>query len=127
MVRRLVESSRYDEVWVVPVYTHRFSAKRNQLVAFEHRLAMCRLAFEPETSASTVVKVVSLEETVFNDSNTGLSADETPRFPGTIDVIDYLRRSPALGDQYDMWTLTLVLGGDTFIDLVRGKWKESTR
>lgn len=46
IVRALVNLRKFDEVRVLPVYKHTFASKRNQLLGFDHRVAMCELAVE---------------------------------------------------------------------------------
>jgi nicotinic acid mononucleotide adenylyltransferase len=46
IVQALSALNRFDEIRVLPVYQHTFSSKRNQLVKFEHRVNMCKIAFE---------------------------------------------------------------------------------
>lgn len=117
VVRALVRSSLYDEVWVLPVYRHMFCSKR-ELIPFEYRVEMCLLCFEPESSAQCAVRVLPLEKEVHEH----LSSQHGQSFScGTIDIIDYLK------DKIPDSTFTLVLGSDTFADLCNGKWKQSER
>ncbi|MDP2599586.1 MAG: nicotinate-nicotinamide nucleotide adenylyltransferase [Deltaproteobacteria bacterium] len=53
-----------DEVWVIPCYRHPFEKK---LVPFEHRLKMCRLAFE---DLGGRVQVLDLEKNMGGKSFT---------------------------------------------------------
>mmetsp|Transcript_7281 Transcript_7281/g.17758 ORF Transcript_7281/g.17758 Transcript_7281/m.17758 type:complete len:286 (+) Transcript_7281:177-1034(+) len=46
IVRALVRLRKFDEIWILPVYQHTFAAKRNQLLGFDHRVAMCELAVQ---------------------------------------------------------------------------------
>lgn len=46
IVHALSSMQNFDEIRVLPVYQHTFSSKRNQLVAFNHRMNMCKIAFE---------------------------------------------------------------------------------
>jgi nicotinic acid mononucleotide adenylyltransferase len=39
-------TTKFDEIRILPVYQHTFSSKRNQLVSYEHRVNMCKIAFE---------------------------------------------------------------------------------
>lgn len=121
MVRALVRSEKFDEVLALPVYTHMFAAKRQLLAPFHDRMHMCLLCLESESSASTLVKVLPVEEqAVLHYAET-----KGPDYRvGTIDIIDYLR-SDSL--PIHSFQLTLVLGCDTFCDLLRGKWKGSQR
>jgi nicotinic acid mononucleotide adenylyltransferase len=42
-LRHLKSLYDYDEIWLLPVYQHIYSTKRN-LAPFEHRIQMCKLA-----------------------------------------------------------------------------------
>ncbi len=97
-----------DEIWVLPVYRHAFEEKR-EMPSFDHRMAMARLAFEP---ISPKVKVLDVERRV---------AEALPReaLVGTIDVVRALER------EHPEAALGLLLGADTYRDLMSGKWKES--
>jgi nicotinic acid mononucleotide adenylyltransferase len=48
-------------VWVLPVYQHTFAAKAD-LLAFEHRVAMCELSFASVAGPTGRVKVKRVEE-----------------------------------------------------------------
>jgi len=50
-------------VWVLPVYQHTFASKAN-LLAFEHRVAMCELSFASVAGPAGRVKVMRVEEEV---------------------------------------------------------------
>lgn len=99
-----------DEVWVLPVYRHAFETKRD-MPAFEHRLSMAKLAFEP-LDAEAPVRVLDVERTVAHRMPPGETA-------GTIDVVRYLQQlNPEA-------RFSLLLGTDTYVDLQAGRWKES--
>lgn len=117
IVRYLANCGIFNEVWVLPVYQHIYSNKPN-LVDYSHRLEMCRLCMVPETHDSCVVKVLPLEmyASQFYRSLHG----ETYKV-GTIDVLDMIRLT------YPKLEFHLVLGGDTYNDLIHKKWKESDR
>jgi nicotinic acid mononucleotide adenylyltransferase len=109
-----------DEVWVLPVYKHAFASKSN-LLPFEHREAMARLAFEKLPGLEGRVQVKDTEKQVIEGAFAKAAKDgqapETVRV-GTIDVIRKL-----MTDHPDT-QFVLALGGDTFSDLRGGKWKE---
>ena len=44
VVQALVDLQQFDEILVLPVYRHMFDMKRSQLVSYDHRVEMCRLA-----------------------------------------------------------------------------------
>lgn len=68
IVKALVDLRRFDEVLILPVYRHPFETKRDQLAGYDHRVAMCRLAFEPPPGGRpgvVVVRVSRAEEEAF--------------------------------------------------------------
>lgn len=102
----------FDEVWIIPVYTHIFANKKN-LQSFEHRVAMCKINFESYTSSEVPVIVKELEREICETQSSSSGR------VGTIDLIRYIKSvDPEI-------KLHLVLGADTFSDLMQGKWKES--
>ena len=103
-----------DEVWVLPVYRHAFSAKR-EMAPFAHRMAMARLAFEQLPGVDRPVRVLDIERTVAH-----AFADADPAsVPGTVDVIRRLRAD------HPGAAFALLLGADTYRDLLEGRWKDS--
>ncbi len=111
IVKRLVESGEFEEVWILPVYRHIMKDLTGS-APFEDRYEMCRLCFEPESTNSTRVKVLKLEEELFHQFPPDVRV-------GTIDILKHIH------DHYkDVEEITLVLGQDTFRDLALGKWKD---
>lgn len=102
---------------MLPVYQHIYSNKPN-LADYSHRLEMCRLCMEPESHDNCVVRVLALEQfaSQFYRSLHGESYKV-----GTIDVLDMIKL------HYPKLEIHLVLGGDTYNDLIHKKWKESDR
>ncbi|KAG7388800.1 hypothetical protein PHYPSEUDO_011819 [Phytophthora pseudosyringae] len=110
--------SMYDEIWLLPVYQHIYSSKR-QLAPFERRLDMCRLALESlkrEGDAGAELKVVEEERDMFEHAAAQSDSAAQLRL-GSIDLVHYLR------DKHRDTSFTMVLGGDTYADLLAGKWK----
>jgi nicotinic acid mononucleotide adenylyltransferase len=106
-----------DQVWVLPVYRHAFSTKRD-MPAFEHRLAMARIAFDDEMpDLASRVRVLDVERTL------GRAAQSTSQAKavrvGTIDVLGHLQ------GLHPQARLGLLLGADTYRDLKAGKWKNA--
>lgn len=92
----LAAEPSFSEVWVLPCYRHPFG---KDLAPFDHRLAMCRIAFEPIASHIHV-------------------RDDEVRTPGegyTIDLVRYLLR------EFPDLRFTLALGSDNYRH--RHKWK----
>ena len=67
IVRALVQTGRFNEIWVLPVYQHMYSSKRN-LEAYDHRMEMCRLSFVPESSPTCQVSIKNIEKEAFLDA-----------------------------------------------------------
>ena len=141
IVRALAALPHFDEIRVVPVYNHPFSTKRKQLAPFEHRMALCRLAFE---GISDKVTVSNAEEMLYqekllqrkmqqqeeerkgesnNDNNNSNSQENNHHHSnisiGTADLLEYFQNT-ANNEE-----CTLCLGADTFLDLVSGKWRRT--
>lgn len=106
--------SRADEVWVLPVFQHAYRAKRD-LAPFEHRMAMARIAFEHLPDAKSRVWVSDIEREVHER----MAASAPEEQPGTIDVV------LALQAKYPQTSFALLLGADTYQDLLDGRWKQS--
>ncbi|TMW62915.1 hypothetical protein Poli38472_005533 [Pythium oligandrum] len=110
--------SLVDEIWILPVYQHIYSSKR-QLAPFSHRVALTKLAIE-DTLVSTegaTVEVKEYERELF-EHHAAQTDDPASLRLGSIDLIRYLN------DQVPDANLTMLLGADTYADLRAGKWKE---
>ncbi|CAI5741817.1 unnamed protein product [Peronospora destructor] len=108
----------YDEIWLLPVYQHIYSSKK-QLAPFEHRVEMCRLALETlrsEEDHGAELKVVEEEREMIEDFATKVESSQEIRL-GSIDLVQYLL------DKCSDMSFTMLLGGDTYADLLAGKWK----
>ncbi|KAL7694624.1 putative nicotinate/nicotinamide nucleotide adenylyltransferase [Plasmopara halstedii] len=108
----------YDEIWLMPVYQHIYSSKR-QLAPFEHRVEMCRLALETlraQNDGGAKLKVIEEERNMYEDS-VSMSGIPKKLQLGSIDLVHYLR------NKYRNTNFTMLLGGDTYLDLLAGKWK----
>ena len=126
VVQHFVNSGLFDELWILPVYIHAFQTKRS-LETYEHRMAMCELNFEGEMSETCRVLVKAYERDVYNNiyndtkeacSSPGSTA--TPSRVGTIDVIRWVKQRMPTDT-----TIGLILGTDTYQDLMTGKWKSA--
>ncbi|MBK6685127.1 MAG: nicotinate-nicotinamide nucleotide adenylyltransferase [Deltaproteobacteria bacterium] len=104
-----------DALWVLPVYRHAFGDKR-QMVAFEHRMAMAKLAFEGLPGLLVPVEVKDTERRVWLEKE---RVGEVDTVVGTIDLVQ------ALLAEHPGIQLGLLLGADTFRDLQAGRWKAS--
>lgn len=108
----------FDEIWLLPVYQHMYSSKR-QLAPFKHRVEMCRLALESlktQEDGGAELKVVEEERFMYDHAIAQSDKPEQLQL-GSVDLIHYLL------DKYRDTTFTLLLGGDTYLDLLAGKWK----
>jgi len=110
----------FDEIRVLPVYRHMFAEKRgNQVVSYDDRLEMCRLAFGHLPNV-----VVSDDERNCFDwvaEKQGITSAEEKQAlrVGTADLLDMiLENDPSI-------ELTLALGADTFMDLTTWKWRRA--
>jgi len=145
-VEALVGLKRFDEVRVLPVYRHTFASKRDQLLSFDHRVAMCRLAVEGLSSLKqswndesendsvvhTAVVVSRAEEDSFRrmllSSNATTDEEKALLRVGTADLLEMLleqendasKGAGAAGVEF-----SFCLGADTFLDLTDWKWKRS--
>lgn len=121
LVEALVDLRLFDEVRILPVYRHTFDAKRNSLVDFSHRVAMCELAFLSCQSDATKVLVSKAEEDSFLRSSKNRTDEEKKNLRvGTADLLEML-----LEDEPEATEFSFCLGGDTFLDLTDWKWKRS--
>ena len=117
VVRFLVETELFDEVWVLPVYQHMFSSK-SSMEPFYHRVAMCHLCMDGESKPQCKVRVMEVEKLAAEH----YEKKEGPSYRvGTVDILDYIdEKCPGL-------RLHLVLGTDTYRDLLTRKWKHADR
>jgi len=104
----------FDEIRVLPVYQHTFSAKRNQLISYDQRVEMCQLAFQNIPNA-----VVSRAEQRSWQHQAQHATDLQALRVGTADLLEMLQ-SESPHDEF-----TFCLGADTFMDLTAWKWKRS--
>ncbi|GMF29697.1 unnamed protein product [Phytophthora fragariaefolia] len=108
----------FDEIWLLPVYQHIYSSKR-QLAPFEHRVEMCRLALETlqrGDGGGATLRVAQEEREMFELAAAACDSPEQLRL-GSFDLVQFLRR------RYRDASFSLLLGGDTYADLLAGKWK----
>ena len=119
VVEMLVNSGDYDELWVLPVYVHMFSSKDKSLTPFDHRMAMCKLAFEGLSTDECSVKILPMEKLVCEAA--AIVNDGKPVRVGSALILDIVHTLyPGTVGQ-----TTFVLGSDTFLDLAAGKWKSA--
>ena len=65
IVEYLHQNENFDEIWVMPVYTHIFK-KTRKFESYDDRLLMCKNSFEQLSTGRCVVRVVPVELLVFH-------------------------------------------------------------
>jgi nicotinic acid mononucleotide adenylyltransferase len=117
----------FDEIRVVPVFSHPFASKQHQMAPFEHRVAMCQLALESIATNNNAVVISEAEREIYqrklaeqDNSTTREPAFSPPISIGTADLLEYYQNTDAVAAEY-----TLCLGADTFLDLMAGKWRRT--
>lgn len=116
IVKFLVGLSIFDEIWILPVYIHQFSTKRD-LEPFKNRIQMCKLCMENLSTDNCVVRILELEKVV----NERIQATSISTFShGTIDTIEFI-------NQHVKCELHLIVGGDAYNDIAAEKWKDGLR
>ncbi len=111
IVKQIAKQKLFDEIWILPVYSHTFSSKKN-LLPFKTRMDMSILNFQDLPNC----KVLPIEQNAFEYYNK-LTGKAEP--VGTIDLLNYLR---PLNNSIEY---TFCLGTDTFNDLLAGKWEDN--
>ena len=138
----------FDEVWILPVYRHVYSAKQN-LAPYEHRERMCDLAFtdgadrasplgSPEkkgrsgtsrkkksraSRARGVVRVLDVERRVVTSAQARARRRGLPLESVTVgshDVLMAIKARRGNEKAHFAWCL----GGNAYRDLRSGKWRE---
>ena len=115
IVEYLHQNENFDGIWVMPVYTHIFK-KTRKLESYTDRLLMCKNSFEQLSTNECVVRVVPVELLVFHSDPSFVQGTDRA---GTVDVLLYLQT------HFPSLRFTLVLGTDTYNDLLAGRWKRS--
>lgn len=116
----------FDEIQVVPVYSHPFAAKRALLAPFHHRVQMCELAFQTIPN----VTVSKAEETIYHvkiQKKQALGEVVEGISVGTADLLEHYQQSnnDTANEEQASAQYTLCLGMDTFLDLMTGKWRRT--
>eukprot|EP01036_Dinobryon_divergens_P027932 gene27932-36796_t len=124
----------FSEIWILPVYQHMFIAKKG-LLAFEHRMAMCKLCMETSAPANmTTVRVLPLEKIVLeyfaskksdvtrtgtiDVSGSGSDSVQWHDVPGLSSVSSTLVRG-LRPSNLSFWPLTALLGDPLY---AQGSW-----
>ncbi|CAB9527570.1 expressed unknown protein [Seminavis robusta] len=116
------EESAFDEIRVVPVYSHPFASKRKLLAPFDHRVQMCHVSLQ----GIPIVTISPAEQDIYQEKLEqqqlllkGESAENSISI-GTADLLEYYNRQDDIPTDY-----TLCLGADTFLDFTGGKWRRT--
>lgn len=149
IVKYLISLNKFDEIWIMPVYSHIFQSKKN-LLSYDHRFKMCQLNFEDcydrhggnnDDRKTKYCKVVvsNLEKKLYDSQYEMRSPHESKKNErlGTIDLIRHIRDS-GIDDSVTLpdsncnvnvssVDIHLILGSDTFHDLILDKWKDSEK
>uniref|UniRef100_A0A7S2XWH9 Cytidyltransferase-like domain-containing protein n=1 Tax=Fibrocapsa japonica TaxID=94617 RepID=A0A7S2XWH9_9STRA len=127
IVKYFAQSGMFDEILVVPVYTHMFQEKRGKvMVDYEKRVEMCKLCFLDASTQQCKVRISLVEQQVFQKklreggagSGSGSPPGEAVKV-GTADVVDHLVQDNP-GVDYGF-----VVGTDTYRDLCNLKWRRA--
>ena len=119
LIEYLIKTNVYSEIIILPVYNHAYDSKKG-LQSYEHRLTMCKLNFECYSTLECPVIISELEKELTHDHNYDSSIGVKSKL-GTYDIVSYYLSI------YPDKIVHLVLGADTFNDLIRGRWKESDK
>lgn len=116
-IAQYLASMDFDEVRVLPVYSHMFGPKRGKQAPFQTRVEMCQILFK------NIPKVIvsEAERICFERAAEELEEDQKSSLRiGTADILGMLANDEPNVD------FTLALGADTFIDLASGKkWRRT--
>ena len=83
-----VRTDRALQVWVLPVFEHMHEGEKRRLASFEHRMEMCRLAFEKLSDFPDCRVIVKATERAVCLRR--LRSDRTSK-TGTADILDQMR------------------------------------
>jgi predicted GNAT family N-acyltransferase/nicotinic acid mononucleotide adenylyltransferase len=125
----------FDEIWILPVYQHTFSSKRNKLLGYNHRVTMCQIAFGDDDSDGNITKtkkviVSRAEQRSWERLVRNIQSEEERQSlrVGTADLLDMLieEEGQKPSKSYESRVeFSFCLGADTFMDLTSWKWKRS--
>lgn len=108
IIQEIEQLNIFNEIWILPVYQHTFNSKKN-LLPFETRMELCRLNFQDFKTC----KVIPIEKDLFFHHKEITGKEEAI---GTINLLKFLKT------YNNNIEFTFCLGGDTFNDLLLGKW-----
>ena len=109
----------FSEIWLIPVYQHPYLSKRQRLgslSSYDARLQMLHLQFSKYTN----VKISKCEKDYYQKrENDGLRGEDL--IFGTYDLIQYLNEC------FPLYEFHFVIGGDSLLDLINGKWRNAKK
>eukprot|EP01038_Epipyxis_sp_PR26KG_P011043 gene11043-14827_t len=117
IVKFLVQNHQFDEVWVMPVFHHVYSSKRN-LLPFEDRMRMCQECFSQESTPECAVRVVPLEKFAYDFYAKKFGVEYRM---GSYDVVCLIKTA------FPDVEIHFIVGTDTYNDIRAKKWKESDK
>mmetsp|Transcript_1925 Transcript_1925/g.4206 ORF Transcript_1925/g.4206 Transcript_1925/m.4206 type:complete len:267 (-) Transcript_1925:3-803(-) len=116
IAKYLASMDAFDEVRILPVYSHMFGNKRGKQAPFETRVEMCTLLIKnvPKVTVSEVERIC------FEKAAAGLNEEQKSKVRvGTADILAMLTTNEPNVE------FTWALGADTFLDLASGKWRRT--
>jgi nicotinic acid mononucleotide adenylyltransferase len=117
IIDTVLRQGDFSHILILPVYEHIFSKK---LIEYHHRMEMCRIACTGMSTDSCKVGVLDLEKIVSEEMGKARPGERV----GTVDIVEYLLSQ---GIDCTVIELHLVLGKDTYRDLMMKKWKRTDR
>lgn len=118
IVEHLINSNiDFDELWILPVYHHIYNSKR-KFEPYDDRINMLQECVKSLPSSLKRIRVLPLERTLFETLESQGFFEKGNRM-GTFDLLLFLQSCN------ESLKFTLVLGTDTYRDLVGNKWKSS--
>jgi nicotinate (nicotinamide) nucleotide adenylyltransferase len=116
IIKKIVENGEFDQVWILPVYSHVFD-KNKKLADYDLRVEMAECAFNSLSTDKCTVKVLREEKDAYDFYNPKSATGAKLVGVGTARVLKYLKL------KYPTFIFSLVLGTDTFEDLIESnKW-----
>ncbi|KAL7471564.1 hypothetical protein ACHAXS_011845 [Conticribra weissflogii] len=116
IAKYLASMEEFDEVRILPVYSHMFGNKRGKQAPFETRVEMCNLLIKDVPK----VTVSEVERICFEKAAAGLNEEQVSKVRvGTADILSSLTTNEPNVE------FTWALGADTFLDLASGKWRRT--
>lgn len=111
----------YDAVWVVPVYRHQYASKNSpDMLPYETRIQLCRQGLGHLGNSLRISRVEERLVQAAESRALELGLDPKTAIVGSHEMLAQLQA------EHPDCSFSFVLGGDTFRDLVEGKWLSAT-